>query len=415
MSNESTTLEKVLSCLDGMDDLVFSLQQTLTAARAVGPENGGHGEAEKARLIEGFLSGLGITDIVHVDAEDRRVPAGIRPNFVASIGGSSPRNLWLFAHMDVVPEGDLSLWTTDPWQVVREGDTLYGRGVEDNQQSLVSMLLLAKALADEDVRPELGLKLVFLSDEECGSALGMNHLLAERLDLFDRDDLYIVPDGGAANGDEIEIAEKHTLRLKIVVTGRQCHASLPHKGINSLAAMGRILVALERLHDEFPQEDALFSPACSTFTPTRHDLNVEGANILPGRDVFYLDCRLHPELSPEAVTARVTGMAREAAAPLGAAVEVSMEMLERASRVSPDAPIVKALSRAVEARGLFPKLIGIGGSTVAAALRHKGLDACVWSTIDCCCHEPNEHGSIRAAIEDAKTFARIVLDGGNGR
>ncbi len=406
-------LEKVLSRLDGMDDLVFDLQKSLTATRAVGPENGGHGEAEKARLIEEYLKGLGITDIVRVDAKDDRVPAGYRPNIVASIKGKTSKNLWLVAHMDVVPEGDLSLWKTDPWQVVREGDTLRGRGVEDNQQSLVSTLLLAKALMDENAVPELGLKMVFVSDEECTNDKGINHLLAERFDLFPKDDLYIVPDSGAPAGDEIEIAEKHTLHLKVTVNGRQAHASMPDKGINSLVAMGRVLVALEALHDLYPQEDSLFSPAYSTFTPTRHDQNVEADNILPGRDVFYLDCRLLPEVSPEEVIAKVTELANKAAEPLGATVEVSMETLERASRISPETPVVKALVKAVEARGIKPRLIGVGGSTVAASLRHKGLAACVWSTIAECAHEPNEHGSIRATIEDAKTFARMIMDGGS--
>ena len=414
-SQTNADLEKVLARLDDMDKLVVDLQTALTSARAVGPENGGHGEADKARLIEEYLKGIGVTDIVRVDAGDDRVPAGYRPNLVAFMKGRTSQNLCLVAHMDVVPEGDLSLWKTDPWQVVREGDTLYGRGVEDNQQSLVSMLLLARALADERVQPELGLKMVFVSDEECTNDKGINHLLAERLDLFPKDDLYIVPDSGAPAGDEIEIAEKHTLHLKITVNGRQSHASIPDKGVNSLAAMGRVLVALEGLRDMYPQQDSLFAPPYSTFTPTRHDQNVEADNILPGRDVFYLDCRLLPEVSPEEVQAKVAELAQKAAAPLGATVEVSMETLERASRISPETPVVKALAQAVEARGITPRLIGVGGSTVAASLRHKGLEACVWSTIAECAHEPNEHGSIRATIEDAKTFARMIMDGGTKR
>ena len=133
--------ESLLERIAAHAEDVPEIQTALTACRAVGPENGGHGEGAKAGLIEKWLRDMGISGIEHVDAADGRVPGGKRPNLIATIPGRSSRSLWLFAHMDVVPEGDPALWNTDPWKVTRKGDMLYGRGVEDNQQGLTSMLL----------------------------------------------------------------------------------------------------------------------------------------------------------------------------------------------------------------------------------------------------------------------------------
>lgn len=402
--------ESLLERIAAHAEDVPEIQAALTACRAVGPENGGRGEGAKAEFIEKTLREAGIADIVHVDAPDDRVPGGRRPNFVATIPGSSSRALWLFAHMDVVPEGDMALWHTDPWKVVRSGDTLTGRGVEDNQQGLVSMLLLALALAKTGIRPELTLRLVFMSDEECGNTKGLGYMLETRPDLFPKDDLYIVPDGGSPDGSLIEVAEKSIFWMKITVSGVQCHASTPQKGVNAFVGAADVLLALTGLSKDFPQTNPLFDPAKNTFVPTRHLENVAGVNILPGKDVFYMDCRLLPGLSSEDVIRKARERAGAAASRRGVKVEIEKAMLTPASETPQDAPVAVVLGRALQGVGLTPKPVGIGGGTVAALLRARGIPAAVWSTILECCHEPNEHSSISATVRDAQVFGRVVSD-----
>ena len=402
-------LSTLLDYLDGLSDSVFTIQSRLTACRAVGPENGGQGEAAKAAMIEKWLRAMGIEDIVHCDAPDERVPGGLRPNFVATVPGRSSRALWLFAHMDVVPAGDLSLWKTDPWKVERDGDTLYGRGVEDNQQALCGMLLLAQALSFNRVVPAQTVKLCFISDEECGSAKGLAWLLQERPDLFPAGDLYLVPDGGTPDGSGIEIAEKGVLWLKCSVTGAQCHASTPHKGVNALVAASDIILSLTGLAKDFTQTDPLFEPPKSTFVPTRHMENVPGVNILPGSDVFYLDCRLLPGADRDRVLAKARERARAVARRRGVAVEVEPVQDQPSSLTPKEAPVAAMLAECLGKAGVKARFMGIGGATVAALLRHRGLDAAVWSTIETSCHEPNEHSSIQSTIDDTKVFALMAM------
>ena len=299
-SSQDSALSSLRHWLDQRQDRVAALQGDLTAFRALGPENGGEGELAKALYIEDCLRACGVGDIRRLDAADPRVPSGLRPNVVARIPGRSSRALWLFAHMDVVPPGDPALWHSDPWQVVRQGDLLMGRGVEDNQQGLVSMLLLAEALHACGITPERSLGLVFMADEECGNDYGLAHVLERHAALPEEqrflraDDLYIVPDSGSPTGADIEVAEKCLCWLKVDISGVQCHASTPHKGRNAFVAGAAAVLACMELHKDFPRRDALFDPPCSTFVPSRHDANVPSVNILPGHDRFYVDCRLLP-------------------------------------------------------------------------------------------------------------------------
>lgn len=406
----SLSLQPLIGVLAGRADRVVALQQALTACRALGPENGGQGEEEKAAFITAQLQAAGVTDLRRLDAPDDRVACGHRPNLVARIPGRSPRTLWLFAHTDVVPSGPAGEWLSDPWQVRRDGDLLYGRGVEDNQQGLVSMLLLAEALHATGLTPELTLGLVFMADEETGNTYGLAHILAAAPELFRQDDLFIVPDSGSPSGADIEVAEKSIAQFKVHTRGLQGHASTPHKARNALTAAAAAITSLSELGRDFPQEDPLFDPPCSTFVPTRHDANGPGINIIPGEDVFYLDCRLLPGIDPDAVLAA----ARQRVAPIarhhGTDIDVELVHLQKASASAPNCPAARALVAAVqEIYGVEARPTGIGGGTVAALLRQAGLPAVVWSCIRNTCHQHNEHSSISATIRDAQVFAHVLM------
>lgn len=391
---------------------VVELQSALTAVPALGPENGGQGEFKKAALVQGWLQQIGGFDILRVDSPDPRVESGLRPNLIARFRGSTERMLWLFGHLDVVPPGNRDYWSNDPWQVCVRDGYLYGRGVEDNQQAVCSMLLLAESLRATAAAPQLSAGFVFMADEELGSRHGLEWILKARPDLFGKDDLYIVPDGGSQDGSLIEIAEKAQLWLKFTVLGRQCHASMPDSGVNSLVAASRLILALAELNDFFAAVDPLFEPPRSTFVPTKSEANVDAVNILPGWDAFYLDCRLLPSLDAREVIAQCQKICEQVSA--ATSTEISLEVVQQRSATAtpPTSPVVTALTGAIAAvYGVKARPCGIGGATVAAFLRDAGLPAAVWSCIENTCHQPDERSSIMATLKDAAVFARILMRG----
>ena len=411
----SASLAALLAEIQASDEIVVDLQTKLTRTQALPPEHGGQGETVKAAFIESYLNDLSLSDILHVDAKDSRVASGLRPNLICRIPGKSRRTVWIFSHMDVVAPGDREAWASDPWEVVRKNDLLYGRGVEDNQQAIVSTLLLARALQTLRITPSHTLGMVFMADEENGSTYGLAHLLREVPHLFARDDLFLVPDFGSPTAQLIEVAEKASLWLKITCIGRQCHASTPDKGINAFVAAADMVTALNHnLPARFSLINPLFQPATSTFVPSRHDANVQGINILPGRDVFYLDCRLLPKVSEEEVLAAVTEIVTEKARSHKSEAKVEVVQAQHASSVDAEHPDIALLADAVErVYGQRPKPAGIGGGTVAALLRAQGLPALVFSCIDNSCHAPNEHSSITATKNDSCVFAHLLFNAFN--
>ena len=386
------------------------LQKILTSHKALAPENGGDGELDKCEALQSFLLNHGIKNLSRYDALDSRAKGGIRPNLIATIEGESDDfTVWVMAHLDVVPAGDLSLWNTDPWTVVEKDGKLFGRGVEDNQQGLVSAFAAVWAYASLGIKPKHTVKLLFAADEEVGSHYGIIWLL-ENTNLFRKNDFIIIPDGGDSKGETIEVAEKNILWLEFTTSGKQCHGSRPDEGKNACLAGSALAVKLNaELKKTFDRRDELFSPEYSTFEPTLRKANVDGVNIIPGSDVFCMDCRILPCYSCDEVLLKTDKICKEVENEYN--VKISYRVLQRAhSAATPkDCEVVKHLSLALkETHGIVSKTIGIGGGTVGAELRNKGYDCVVWGTLDETAHMPNEYCIIENLIKDAETLACLM-------
>ncbi|MCD6559567.1 MAG: M20 family metallo-hydrolase, partial [Palaeococcus sp.] len=324
-------------------------------------------------------------------------------------GEDSPR-LWILTHLDVVPPGEG--WTvTEPFKPVVKDGKIYGRGSEDNTQSLVSSLYAVKALMNLGVRPKRTIILAFVSDEETGSKYGLEWLIKEHPELFQKNDLVLVPDGGNEDGTFIEVAEKSRLAFKVKTIGKQTHAMSPEKGVNAHLVGMRFAVALhDMLYEKYSSKNELFEPPISTFEPTKKEKNVDAVNIIPGEDVTYFDCRILPEHNLDEILNDINGLAREFGRKYNAKIEI--EVLRKGSSLptSPDAKIVRMLVKALkEIRGIEPKIGGIGGGTFAAFLRNEGIPAAVWSTCDETAHQANEYAKISNLVEDAKIMAALAM------
>ncbi|NIR17820.1 MAG: M20 family metallo-hydrolase [Desulfobacterales bacterium] len=406
-------LEKVFKIIDGYREEIIHFQAELTSKVALGPENDGTGEHEKASYMKKKLEEMQPDLLEEIRAPDERAQEGYRPNLVAKWGaGEKGPALWALSHMDVVPPGDLSLWNTDPYEIRVEGDKIIGRGVEDNQHGIISSYLALKAIRESGVALGREVGLVIVADEETGSKYGLDYLLKNHSDFFNKDDLIIVPDGGNDDGTMIEVAEKSMLWLRFTVTGQQCHASTPEKGKNSLYGAARLIVALDRLKHEFGLKDGLYSPPSSTFEPTKMEANIPNINTIPGRDVFHIDCRILPEYGVDDILDAAKKIAAQVANELDLSIFVEPVYRQEAATPTPaDSPVVAALARAIKAvKGLDAKPMGIGGGTVAAFFRKAGLPAAVWMTMPNTPHQPNEYCLIKNIISDAKVFACLYLD-----
>jgi len=303
------------------------------------------------------------------------------------------------------------MWSGDPWKVRVKGDKIYGRGVEDNQQGMVSSLLAAKAFHENGLKPRLPYGLILVADEETGNDLGVGYLLKHHKNLFKKDDLIIIPDAGDSKGTMVEVAEKSIVWLKFTTKGKQTHGSTPEKGANAHKAACYLVNRLDALYKKFNKKDKLFDPPISTFEPTKKEANVPNVNTIPGGDVVYFDCRVLPNYKIPDVIATAKKVALETEKRFKVKIKVEVPQKQKAAPPTrPDAPVAKAIVAAMtDLRKRTPKPMGIGGGTVAKFFRDKGFPCAVWATQEEVAHTPDEYSKLSSTIADAKVFVHVAL------
>ena len=395
-----------LEMIDSYKEEILKTAKAMISIKAISPESGGEGESKRADYLSGLLSGMGFK----VDRYDYKDGRGVmRPN-LAVVFGNNERTLWIVSHMDTVSEGDLSLWTHDPFTLYVEGDKLYGRGINDDGQDVLSGIYALKALKESGAKLKYNYGLALVADEELGSRFGIEKLIEEG--IFKKDDMFIVPDGGNKRGDEIEVAEKGILWVKVSVHGKQVHASTPKMGVNAYRKAIEFVGAADRLlHEKYAARNPLFQPDASTFEMTKHEKNTDSVNIIPGLDVSYIDCRVLPEYSLDSV---LEDLEKLAASKDFANARIDIEAFNREDAAEPtpaDSEIAKLTARSVKAIvGIEPRMVGIGGGTCAAFFRKKGMPAVVWSKKFDIAHQPNEYALLSDILLDAKVFADMCME-----
>lgn len=409
MWNEAD-FKRIREQINRLEPQMVETQSRLVALPAISPVSGGEGEKAKVEYLAGLLRSWGL-EVAEYRAPDRRAPAGYRPSLTARLRGRNPRPaLWLMTHVDVVPSGPRDLWQSDPFVARVENGRIYGRGTEDNQQEMVASCYAVKALLDLQLVPQTDVVLMLVADEENGSDYGVAWLL-ENHDLCRPEDLVVVPDAGNESGTLLEVAEKSIAWVKLTTIGRQAHGSTPHHGNNAHRASAHLLLRLDRqLHERYSAEDKLFTPPVSTIEPTKKEENVPNINTIPAEDVFYFDCRMLPQYQLTDLMEDIKRLAAAVAAEFKVEIKAEpVQMAQAAPPTSPDAPVVRMLASAVRAvYGGEPFTRGIGGGTVAALFRRRGIPAVVWGRNEGQAHKPNEFSIIANMVGNAAVYAHLM-------
>jgi acetylornithine deacetylase len=214
--------------------LVALLQQLI----AIPSVTGSTAESEAQHHVAHRLDTMGLdTDVWSID-----LPAIVAdPEFpgleaardeawgvVGSWRGGDPdaATVVLNGHIDVVPPGDLTAWSTSPWSgQVRHGE-VYGRGACDMKGGLACQLLAVEVLRAAGVRLRGSLLVQSVAGEEDG---GLGTFATLRRGY--RGDLAIVAEPTSTN---IVTANAGALTFRLTVPGKAVHASVRTEGVDAI-------------------------------------------------------------------------------------------------------------------------------------------------------------------------------------
>ncbi|MDQ5853538.1 MAG: M20/M25/M40 family metallo-hydrolase, partial [Chloroflexota bacterium] len=191
---------------------------------------GAHGEAALCAFIAAWAADAGLEAIVQSVAPGR-------PNvIVVARGSGGDANLMLNAHTDTVGVAGMDA----PFTPRIEANKLFGRGAYDMKASLAASLLAAHRAKALHLRGDVIVTCV--ADEEVASK-GTQAIIDE-LHRW-RPAAVIVTEPTEM---VLAVAHRGFAWFDIETFGVAAHGSRPHLGVDAIAKMGKVLVALEQ-HD----------------------------------------------------------------------------------------------------------------------------------------------------------------------
>ena len=164
--------------------------------------------------------------------------------------GSGGRNFCYAGHTDVVPVGDTTAWTVDPFGAELRGDMLYGRGAVDMKGSIAAFVAAVAGFLGVCGASGRGLdgsiSLLITGDEEADAVNGTVKVLdwlaarGEKLDHC----LVGEPTSVQRVGDTVKIGRRGSMNGVLTVYGVQGHSAYPDVADNPIHHLVRMLEPL---------------------------------------------------------------------------------------------------------------------------------------------------------------------------
>jgi len=145
---------------------------------------------QSAESVKDLFKGLGLTSKISKSNE------GMPAVLAQTEQDPTKKTVLLYAHHDVQPVGDLSLWETDPFVPEIIEGRLYGRGSGDNKAGVVTHYEVVKALKDN---PPVNIKIFIEGEEEIGSPT-MEQFIKENKEDLEADVIVIADSGNIKSG-----------------------------------------------------------------------------------------------------------------------------------------------------------------------------------------------------------------------
>lgn len=326
-----------------------------------------------------------------------------RDNLFARIGPGEG-GVCLLNHTDVVPV-ERQYWDVDPFGGLEADGVIWGRGALDMKGMGVIELMVFLLLKRQGVALKRSVTFLAAADEEAGSTYGVTWLAEHRpawldTELVINEGAYGLTTSKAPQVFQISPSEKVPFWLKLTVKGRPGHGSVPH-GDNCAEHLVQALERITRWQRELrmtplmrthldamtkagmlnaPDDEAAFrlasqSPALrarlsNTVSLTTINTGIK-VNVIPAEASATLDCRLLPDIDPDAFLAELTGVIADA--------RVTIEVLNRfeGSESSMDTEFVRVVHEVVaevaEGAHIAPEMTS--GFTDSRIYRVRGIPA----------------------------------------
>ena len=336
-----------------------------------------------------------------------RVDRGGVANLFARWGVKGhPRTFGFNGHTDVVPVGDPSAWSVDPFGAERRDGMLWGRGACDMKSGVAAFVAAAMDYVRE-TPPEGALILAITGDEEGNATDGTTALLEWMQAEGEAMAACVVGEPTCPDrmGEMVKIGRRGSLSAWFTVTGVQGHSAYPHRANNPLPAMARLMDRLSS--HELDTGTDHFDP--STLAVVTIDTGNPATNVIPAQARATVNIRFNDTHSGASLSDWLRDEAGKVADEFGLDVDVEVK-ISGESFLTPPGPLSDLVSGAVEAEtGIRPDLSTTGGTSDARFIKDH-CPVVEFGLVGQTMHQVDERVDVEQIRQLKAVYGRILRD-----
>ncbi|MBK5911378.1 succinyl-diaminopimelate desuccinylase [Rhodothalassium salexigens] len=279
------------------------------------------------------------------------------------------RHLCFAGHTDVVPAGQATRWSVDPFAAdLTDDGRLIGRGAADMKGAIAAFAAaVSRHLTDGEGAARPGsLSFLITGDEEGPAVNGTVRVLQWMAETGNVPDLCLVgePTNPGRLGEMIKIGRRGSLNGRLVVHGAQGHVAYPHLADNAATKAMRLLMPLAEAH--LDDGTAHFQP--SSLAVTSIDIANPAHNVIPGEAEALFNIRFNDAHTGDGLKAWIAETLAATGVP---ATDYELDLTVTGEAfVTPPGPLSDALVAAIGARlGVEPTLSTSGGTSDARFIK----------------------------------------------
>jgi succinyl-diaminopimelate desuccinylase len=350
-------------------------------------------------LLERLLAGAGF--------DCTRVDRGGIANLYARWGKKGANKAFGFnGHTDVVPVGDVSAWTQDPFGASVVDGWMYGRGATDMKSGVAAFAAAAVDFVRQ-TPPDGAVILAITGDEEGDAEHGTVALLDWMATTGERMTHCLVGEPTCPNvmGEMMKIGRRGSMTAYITAVGVQGHSAYPHRAKNPMSALVALLARLEAS----PLDEGTAHFDASTLAITTIDCGNPANNVIPAKGSATVNIRFNDSHSGASLTAWLQGHADAVQAATGVQIGLRVSIAGE-SFLTPPGDFSALVTRAVQAEtGRVPEYSTSGGTSDARFVKDH-CPVVEFGLVGKTMHQVDERVEVAQIHALKAIYARVLKD-----
>ena len=287
-------------------------------------------------------------------------------NLYAKLGRSSP-NFCYAGHTDVVPPGNISDWSVNPFKPTIKNNKLIGRGTNDMKASIACFVAAVSRFKVKNKKFKGSISLLITGDEE-GIAINGTKRVVEYLKRK-REKINFCLVGEPTNpnklGEMIKVGRRGSITGRITIIGTQGHVAYPQRANNPSNTMIKILKKIK----ETKLDNGTKNFQASNLEITKININNNADNVIPGSADTVFNIRFNNKHSSSSLKKKLNAIFKSVTKKTKCKFRVQYEVSGESFVTKPNKTTYMIQSTVKKITGIKPKLSTTGGTSDARFIR----------------------------------------------